>query len=104
MEFYEQFAQHIEKNEIDAPIFFESSDSFLQFLYDLNIICYIEETEDSETHFRWSFRERTYSNINPKVKEGVRYYIHYGLHRAFNTGKSYKKRVISRNRKVKRKK
>lgn len=97
---YEQFAIHIEKNEIQVPIFFESSDKFLQFLYDLNIICYVEETEGNEPHIRWSYRERTYSNINPKVKEGVKYSIHYGLLKAFNTGKAYKKRTIKNTRKI----
>lgn len=96
MKCYDEFATHIEKNDLDAPKFFESSDSFLQFLFDLNIICYIEDTEDQEPLIHWSFRERTYSNINPKVKEGVRYSIHYGLQKAFNTGKKLKKRVIKR--------
>lgn len=94
MHCYEEFALHIEKNNLEAPKFFESSNNFLQFLFDLNIICYIEDTEDFEPHIHWSFRERTYSNINPKVKEGVRYSIHYGLQKAFNTGKKFKSRVI----------
>lgn len=93
---YEQFAQHIEKNNIETPIFFESSDNFLQFLFDLNIICYVEQTEDYEPHIHWSFRERTYSNINPKVKEGVKYSIHYGLQKAFNTGKTLARRTIKK--------
>lgn len=97
---YELFATHIEKNEIDIPVFFETSDNFLQFLFDLNIICYIEDTEDAAPHIHWSFRERTYSNINPKVKEGVRYNIHYGLQKAFNTGKVYERRVIKTHRKI----
>ena len=92
---YDEFATYIENDNIDVPYFFESSDSFLQFLYDLNIVCYIEDTEN-DTHIHWSFRERTYSNINPKVKEGVRYSIHYGLQKAFNTGKKIKRRTIRR--------
>ena len=96
---FEEFATYIEKNEISIPKFFESSDSFLQFLFDLNIICYIEDTEDEHPHIHWSFRERTYSNINPKVKEGVRYSIHYGLQKAFNTGKVFKRRVIKNTNK-----
>jgi hypothetical protein len=96
MKYYDQFATHIEKNEIEIPIFFESSDRFLQFLYDLNVICYVEETEKNELHIHWSFRERTYSNINPKVKEGLKYSIHYGLQKAFNTGKAYIPRSIKR--------
>jgi len=99
---YELFATHIEKNNLQVPVFFESSDKFLQFLFDLNIICYIEDTEDSESHIHWSFRERTYSNINPKVKEGLRYNIHYGLAKAFNTGKAFPRRVIKRQRKVRK--
>ncbi|WP_288879763.1 P-loop ATPase, Sll1717 family [Pedobacter panaciterrae] len=96
MQCYEQFATHIEKNDIEIPIFFESSDRFLQFLYDLNVICYVEETEKNELHIHWSFRERTYSNINPKIKEGLKYSIHYGLQKAFNTGQTYQKRTIKK--------
>ncbi len=100
---YNLFANHIEKNEIEVPVFFESSDKFLQFLFDLNIICYIQDMEDSEPHIHWSFRERTYSNINPKVKEGVRYSIHYGLQKAFNTGKKFETRTINKKRIIKKK-
>ena len=95
---YDQFASYIEKNNISIPHFFESSDRFLQFLFDLNVICYIEETVDAEPFIRWSFRERTYSNINPKIKEGVKYGIHYGLLKAFNSGKAYRQRVIQDKR------
>ena len=98
---YNLFADYIEKNDIETPPFFESSDRFLQFLYDLNIICYIEDIEnEGDSHIHWSFRERSYSNINPKVKEGVRYSIHYGLQKAFNTGKRFEKRKIKSKRKI----
>jgi hypothetical protein len=93
---YNQFADYIEKNSIEIPVFFESSDKFLQFLYDLNVICYVEKTETGEQHVHWAYRERTYSNINPKVKEGVSYTIHYGLQKAFDTGKRFQKRTISK--------
>ena len=33
------------------------------------------------------FRERSFSNIAPKVKTNVRYEVFYGLARAVNTGK-----------------
>ncbi|MCE4065780.1 hypothetical protein LXM63_11800 [Chryseobacterium gleum] len=92
---YDEYANYIEKDNLDVPYFFDSSDSFLQFLYDLNIICYVEDTEE-DTHIHWSFRERTYSNINPKVKEGLKYIIHYGLQKSFNTGKKIKRRVIKK--------
>lgn len=100
MSSYDLFADYIEKNELEVPVFFESSDKFLQFLFELNVICYVEETHDKEPMIHWSFRERTYSNLNPKVKEGVKYMIHYGLQKALNTGKALQRRQIIRNRRI----
>ncbi len=98
---YENYADYIENNHIDPPRFFESSDRFLQFLYDLNIISYKKITEDGERYVRWSYRERTYSNVNPKVQEGgVIYTIHYGLQKAFDTGKHFiQRRTIHKRNK-----
>ncbi|HWB28716.1 MAG TPA: hypothetical protein VG738_24755 [Chitinophagaceae bacterium] len=101
---YNEFADFIENNKIEVPFFFESSSKFLQFLFDLNVICYIEYTQENEPHIHWSFRERTYSNLNPKIKEGVVYSIHYGLQKAFNTGKRFKERVIKKTRTINQKK
>lgn len=68
------------------PVFMDSAEKFLQFLYDLNVISFVEQTEDGNSFFRWCFRERSYSNIAPKVKVGTRYEIHYGMARALNIG------------------
>jgi hypothetical protein len=59
---------------------------FLQFLYDLNIICYVETPVQDKPYVRWCFRERSYANIAPKVKEGLKYEIFYGLAKALNVG------------------
>ncbi|MDO9067053.1 MAG: funZ protein, partial [Deltaproteobacteria bacterium] len=90
---YEQFSfayflleKYFKKNSIAKPDFLESLDGFLQFLYELNVLSYVEETND-ETWVRWCFRERSYSNIAPKVKTHLRYEIHYGLSKALNVGK-----------------
>ena len=93
---YNNFADYVEQNEIEVPIFFESSDKFLQFLYQLNIVCYIEETIDNEKMIHWCYRDRSYSNLNPKVKNGMRYEIHYGLAKMFNVGKKIKPRIIKK--------
>lgn len=68
------------------PEFMKNPQEFLQFLYDLNIICFIEYAGE-ERFFRWCFLERTASNISPKVKAEMEYEIHYGLANALNTGK-----------------
>jgi hypothetical protein len=77
------------------PDFLQDPGSFLQFLYDLNVICYIEYPENDKPYFRWCFRERSYANISPKVKEEVTYEVFYGLQKALNIGK---KLMSPRNR------
>nr|WP_314400786.1 hypothetical protein [Pseudomonas lundensis] len=69
------------------PQFMDTPIQFLQFLYELNVICYVEDVEGHKPFIHWSFRDRSYSNFSPKVKEGVRYEIFYGLSRAVNSGK-----------------
>ncbi len=83
---WQKFEQNSLKN-IDVPDFMSSSSAFLQFLYDLNIICYFEDNIKHGVrtpHVRWCFRERSYANISPKVKAEVTYQIFYGLQKALN--------------------
>lgn len=85
IEAYNKFTQFILGNHDEIPEFVETSDKFIQFLYDTNIICYIEDIE-TEPLFRWCYRERNPSDISPKVKLDQRYRIHYGLLKALNIG------------------
>lgn len=87
---YNRFTKYISGHHPNTPEFIESSDTFLQFLYDTNIICYIEELE-YEPFYRWCYRERSPSNISPKVKPNARYRIHYGLQKSLNVGKQRRK-------------
>ena len=83
---YEKFTEFVLENHDEIPEFVETQDHFIQFLYDANIICYIEET-DAQPLIRWCYRERSPSNISPKIKMNAsRYSIHYGLQRALNVG------------------
>lgn len=94
---YNSFADYIEDNNINPPLMFESSDKFLQFLYDLNVISFITRNVDGSTHLHSSFRVKNYSNVTPKVEAGVRYIIHPGLKKALNLGKKrIQKRVIKK--------
>jgi len=94
IEAYACFLKFLENNRFRKPTFFDSADTFLQYLYGLNILCYIEETRDRHVLARWCFRERTFSNISPKVKTHLRYEIHYGMGKAFNLGKPLKERGL----------
>jgi hypothetical protein len=83
---YNDFTDLILNEHDNIPEFVESKDDFLQFLYDTNIIAYIEKTEDGKTFYRWCYRERSTSNFSPKVKKGQIYKVHYGLLKALNLG------------------
>lgn len=84
------------------PQFFENENVFLQFLYDQNVICYkerdVKERADSELFIRWCFRERTLSNMAPKVRTGMEYEIFYGLSKALNVGRPIRVRRSSKRR------
>lgn len=85
---YSRFMDFFEQNARPKPQFCESHGIFLQFLYDLNVLCFIEETED-ERFIEWCFRERSLTNISPKIKTHQNYEIHYGLTKALNLGKKF---------------
>jgi hypothetical protein len=96
---FQNFEDYITKNNIARPKFFDTADTFLQFIYELNIICYIEYASNQK-YIRWCFRERNYSNISPKIKADCSYQIHYGLIKNLNLGKrtnSIKKKPYFRN-------
>lgn len=89
---YLGFEAFIDRNSIRRPIFFETADTFLQFLYELNVICYKERIDDSDSYssfIRWCFRERSFTNLSPKVKTHVRYSVHFGLGKALDLGKRF---------------
>jgi hypothetical protein len=90
---YSSFMTYVSSNRVKCPAFFESADTLLQFLYELSIICYVEETE-VESFVRWCYRERSYANISPKVKAGLRYEIHYGLGKALNVGSRFRRHSV----------
>lgn len=84
---YIEFGKYVENNNKNVPTYMETSSDFLQFLYDMDIICFITKNEDASTQYHWSFRERNYSNLKPKIQEGVTYKIHQGLQKSLNIGK-----------------
>lgn len=89
---FDKLRKHIKSISASPPRFMVTANDFLQFLFDLNVICYIERAVDDESKqfIHWCFRDRNYANISPKVKEDVEYQIAYGLARALNLGKILK--------------
>ncbi|MDO0947435.1 P-loop ATPase, Sll1717 family [Chromohalobacter israelensis] len=91
VEAYEQFQRDCGSSKAEMPRFMASSGDFLQFLYDLNVLCYIERPVNDKPYVRWCFRERSYANIAPKVKQGVEYQIFYGLAKSLNVGQEFRR-------------
>lgn len=88
LEAFENYQKFIKRNVKHNPSFCETPDIFLQFLYDLNVVCYIVDT-DTEPFFGWCYRDRTPSRIAPKVRAHARYDVHYGLMKALDLGKHF---------------
>ena len=85
---YHNFVKYLDSNSIKKPKFSEAPDVFLQFLYELNVIFYIEKLAGGN-FIRLCLRERSPTNISPKVKTHQTYQVHYGLIEALNVGRKY---------------
>jgi hypothetical protein len=94
IESYTRLKDHIKTITTATPKFMATANDFLQFLFDLNVICYIEITNDHKPFIHWCFRDRSYANISPKVKTGVEYQIFYGLAKSLNVGKEFKQKKV----------
>lgn len=88
MSAYDNFRKYVADNHEEIPAFIETSDSFIQFLYDTNIVSYVERT-DYQNFFHWCYRERGPANISPKVMFKCDYQVHSGLQRALNLGNQH---------------
>lgn len=85
---YADFINFIKTSNANLPPQFRKSGDFLQFLYDMNVICYIIKDSSDQLAFHWSYRDKNYSNITPKVDTlDSTYRIHYGLQKALNVGR-----------------
>ena len=82
---YNHFTEYVLNNASDLPGFIDNKEMFLQFLYESNVICFIEET-GTEPLFRYCYRERNIANLTPKVEFNKKYEFHYGLIKALNLG------------------
>lgn len=87
---YDKFTDYILTNANDIPQFMDDPKSFLQLLYDCNIITAIENNGNEDNpYFHFSYREKSISNIQPKVPidENTTYRFHYGLYKKARFGR-----------------
>jgi hypothetical protein len=102
IEAFNEFVTEAAEAGTNLPQFFETGPVFLQFLYELNVICFKERDKNEgearrELFIRWCFRERTLSNMAPKIRIGVEYEIFYGLSKALNLGNTSESKSLLLN-------
>ena len=92
---YSAFDEFLQKQSTERPQFCGSPDEFLQFIYELNVVAYVLDTDTmSGPFFGYCFRERSPSNISPKVRTHARYQVHYGLMKALDLGMHFNTRGL----------
>jgi hypothetical protein len=87
--FKSAFHKHHSRINVDAitiPELTKTPEEFLQFLYSLNIVGYLEPDEQGGNFIHYCFRDRTTVKLRPKVKYGYNYHVHPGLQRALLVG------------------
>jgi len=96
--FIKAYGEYVTSEEkLQKVLLVKSADEFLQFLYGLNVLCCFEVADDGSRFIRWSFKERTFVNIRPKVAVGATYRIFAPLHKALNLGKPLRGEARRRN-------
>lgn len=80
---------------IDARI--ADPDEFLQILYSSNIVCWRAENDFGGVDDHWAFRERSATQLEPKVGLYCKYGVHYGLRRALRLNRSLVRAVSDSN-------
>lgn len=89
LEVYDKYVDYILENAEDIPKFVEDKHNFLQLLYDSNVIAALENGGE---YFHFSYREKSPSNIAPKILigENISYKFHYGLYKKARMGRYHK--------------
>jgi len=88
---YQKFSAWASGETINAREYLRDSQSLLQFFYDVNVIGYSEEAEETSTTFyHWSYRERSLNDIAPQVKATGLLIVNPGISKALDIGKSFK--------------
>ncbi|WP_183002658.1 P-loop ATPase, Sll1717 family [Achromobacter sp. UMC71] len=87
---YNAFVSSPSNEAVKSKPIVGTPESFLQFWYDVNVIGYTEQVQDSgNDHFHWSHRERSAAKVMPKVKENCNYRVQPGIAKALNLGKKF---------------
>lgn len=85
---FDEYTKQVSEKRMELFEEILEPDDFLQLLFNLNMICYYDKTLDGKELFRFCYREREIYQLEPKVKVGVTYGVHYSLLKALNLGRN----------------
>lgn len=84
---FDRFKDWIRGETVKATEYLRDPEALLQFFFDINVVGYREIVgDDAEKFFHFSFRERTLTNIAPKVKTSGILVINLGVSKALDIG------------------
>ena len=84
---FDKFKDWIRGETVKATEYLRDPEALLQFFFDINVLGYREIVgDDAEKFFHFSFRERTLTNIAPKVKTSGILMINLGISKALDIG------------------
>lgn len=84
---FHEYQKNIDTTEVTVDELSGEAEHFLQFLYSLNMVGYLEPEEFGGTFVHWCFRDRSPVKLRPKVRVGLHYTVHPGLARSLLVGR-----------------
>lgn len=81
---FNSYLEQVDKRQLEIFTEVLEADTFLQLLYEMNMIYYIELSDKGVQFNRYCYREREIANLSPKVKLHSEYGVHGALKRALN--------------------
>ncbi|WP_186020306.1 P-loop ATPase, Sll1717 family [Burkholderia gladioli] len=93
---FTKFKNWIRGERVRAVEYLRDAQALLQFFYDVNVIGYREALgEESENFVHFSYRERTLTNIAPKIKTAAVLMVNPGVSKALDIGLRLKPSTVS---------
>ncbi|MDH1522180.1 P-loop ATPase, Sll1717 family [Achromobacter mucicolens] len=83
---FERFKKWVRGEPLMATTYLRDAEALLQFFYDVNVVGYSEEVGNGKSFYHFAFRERTLTDIAPKVKMSGKLRINPGITKALDIG------------------
>ncbi|WP_157146301.1 P-loop ATPase, Sll1717 family [Achromobacter insuavis] len=83
---FARFKKWIRGEPLSATTYLRDAEALLQFFYDVNVVGYREEVGDGKTFYHFAYRERTLTDIAPKVKISGKLRVNPGITKALDIG------------------